>query len=277
MNSKKDIQMIEENRDTLGDRIITKAIEFGASLAGIANVQELKKSPSHTISGKMTEFCGVGTKKVDGKKEGEVDWPENAKSAVVVAVEHPKGAPDMDWWLKGLKGGTKGNAKLMSVFAKLSKWIEEETEITCIKIPYHIEHGGVFMKDTAVLGGLGCIGKSNILITPEYGSQVRLRVMLLDIDLPSTGMMDFDPCKDCKKYCRMACPQNAFGEKIYKEEELGQSVLPGRTGVYSRLSCNQQMELEADAGMEVAIEGTDKTGKQVKYCRLCEMACPVGK
>ncbi|WP_022668175.1 epoxyqueuosine reductase [Desulfospira joergensenii] len=273
----KDNRMIKESKTALSDRIISRTIEFGACMAGIANVEELKESPSHTISGKQTEFSGVGTKEVDGKKKGKVIWPEHANSAVVIAVEHPRYAPDMDWWLKGLKGGTRGNAKLMSVFAKLAKWVEAETGIKCIKIPYHIEHGGVFMKDTAVLAGLGCIGKSNILVTPEYGPRVRLRVMLLDLDLPSTGMTDFDPCKDCEEYCRRACPQKAFEKQIYSKETFGQQKLPGRTGVYSRFTCNLEMEKNLDAGREVVIEGTDKTGKQVKFCRRCEMACPVGR
>ena len=267
---------MDEQAD-IGRQIIRKALEFGASLAGIANVEELKKSPSHMISGKMADFSGVGTKQIDGKKEGEVDWPENARSAVVIAVEHPEAFPDLDWWHKGLKGGTKGNAKLMAVFSKLSGWIEEETQITCIKLAYHIEHGGVFMKDTAVLGGLGCIGKNNILVTPDFGSRVRLRVMLLDIDLPSTGVIDFDPCKDCEEFCRKACPQGAFNEKIYSAEDYGQDILPARTGVYSRFTCNIQMEKEADKGEDLPVEGTDKIGKRVKYCRLCELACPVGK
>ncbi len=266
------------NKKSLNDQIIEKVLEFGASLAGIANVEELKQSPSHRISEQIAgAYEGVGTKQVEGKKSGEVEWPQNAKSAVVIAVEHPSDAPDMDWWLKGLSGGTKGNAKLMAVFSKLSHWLEKEKKIDYIKLPYHIEHGAVFMKDTAVLGGLGCVGKNNILVTPKYGSRVRLRVMVLDKDLPSTGIMDFDPCIDCEEFCRTACPQKAFDKKIYSKEEYNQKELPGRTGVYDRKKCNLQMEKNADAGVDVKIEGTDKTGRQVKYCRRCERACPIGR
>lgn len=267
MNKKQDISR----------QIISKALKSGASLAGIANVEDLKKSPSHTITGKMTDFCGVGTKPVAGKKSGEVTWPDLAKSAVVIAVEHPLNAPEMDWWLRGLKGGTLGNAKLIDVFNKLSDWLENENQIKCFKIPYHIEQGAVFMKDAAVLGGLGCIGKNNILVTPRFGSKVRLRVMLLDIDLPSTGIQDFDPCGDCKEYCRKSCPQGAFTKKIYSPLDYGQDNLPGRNGVYNRQACNLQMEEDVDNGKDASIDGTDKMGKQVKHCRRCEQACPVGR
>lgn len=59
------------------------------------------------------------------------------------------------------------------------------------KLPYHIEHGGVYMKDAAVLAGLGRMGKHNMLITPRYGPRLRLRVMLTEADLPSMGMITF--------------------------------------------------------------------------------------
>lgn len=266
------------NKPTLNDEIIKKALEFGACLAGIANVAELKKSPSHIISQQIAgNYTGVGIKHVEGRKPGEVVWPDNAKSAVVIAVEHPSNAPDMDWWVKGLKGGTKGNAELMAVFSKLSDWLKNEKNMNFITLAYHIEHGAIFMKDTAVLGGLGCIGKNNMLVTPQFGSRIRLRVLLLEKDLPSTGIMDFDPCTDCEEFCRKACPEKAFDEKIYSQEKYGQTELPGRTGVYSRARCGQQMAKNAEKGEAVEIEGIGKTERRIKYCRRCERACPVGR
>jgi len=265
------------NKDDLSLQIINKALEFGASLAGIANVAELKNSPSHIISQKIPGLLSAGTQQVEGKKQGDIHWPDNAKSAVVIAVEHPKGSPDMDWWLMGSKGGTKGNAKLIAVFSKLADWLEKEKQIPYIKLAYHIEHGSVFMKDAAVLGGLGCIGKNNLLVTPQFGSKTRLRVMLLDEDLPSTGILDFDPCADCKEYCRKACPQKVFDKKIYSGQGYGLNELPGRTGVYSRAKCKLQMEKNEASSKDVYIEGSEKKGREVRYCRICEMACPVGK
>ncbi len=265
------------NQKSLSAQIINSALEYGASLAGIVNIRELKKSPSHTIFSVMPEFEGVGTKKMEGRKQGEVQWPDETRSAIVIAVAHPEEKPDYDWWIKGLKGGTKGNVRLISVFVQLADWLETEKQINCINLPYHIENGAVFMKDSAVLGGLGCIGKNNMLITPEFGPRIRLRVMLMDVDLPSTGMSDFDPCTDCKEYCRKACPQKAFDEKIYSEEEFKHGDMPGRTGDYNRISCNVQMEKDKKNGKAVEIEDRNISGYEVRYCRRCELACPVGK
>ena len=265
------------NQKSLSVQIINRAMEYGASIAGIVNIQDLKKSPSHNISGGMPKFDGVGIKTVEGKKPGEVQWPDEAESAIVITVAHPKEKPDYDWWRKGLKGGTKGNACLISVFSKLADWLETEKQIKCIKIPYHIEHGAVFMKDAAVLGGLGCIGKNNMVITPEFGPRVRLRVMLMNVDLPSTGISEFDPCIDCKEYCRKVCPQKAFDEKIYSEELFKRGEMPGRTGVYNRIRCNVQMEKDIENGKAVKIEASNISEYEVKHCRRCELICPVGK
>ncbi len=269
-----------EKIDILGDEIINKALEFGASLAGIANIEELKRSPSNKISSKIFEFSrysGVGTKRVEGIKPGEVKWHDQARSAIVIAIEHPKEVPEMDWWVKGLKGGTTGNSKLMVVITELALWLEKEKQIKCIKLPYHIEYGAIYMKDAAVLAGLGCIGKSNVLVTPKFGPRVRLRVMLLEKELPSTGLLDFDPCLDCKEFCRHACPERAFRDQAYMVEEFGKNELPGRTGVYSRHLCNLQMEKNKENGKDVLVNDTGQKGREVRYCRRCELACPVGR
>ena len=269
--------MIDEKAKRLSREIVVKAKTFGADLAGIARVEDLKQSPSHTISEKLPEFVGVGTKSVEGRKRGIVQWPENAISAIVIAIAHPPEDPEMDWWVKGLSAGnTAGNRLLMSVVKKLAEWLEQELGIRSFKLPYYIEHGAVYMKDTAVMAGLGCIGKSNLLITPRFGPRQRLRVMLIDTDLPSTGPIDFDPCIGCPMPCLKACPQHAFSRKIYTKEAYGIEELPGRSGVYSRLQCARQMDIDRANVEAIEIEGQAAMGKRVKYCRECELACPVG-
>lgn len=271
--------MLEEVRAGLSQEIIAKAKEFGADLAGIARVEDLKSSPSHIMGGQIPDFGGVGVKEVDGRKPGVVEWPENARSVIVIAISHPPEKPELDWWVLGGKsaaGNTAGNKILMSINNKLGDWLEHETGAQCMKLPYHVEFGGIYMKDTAVMAGLGCIGKNNILITPEFGPRQRLRVMLVDIDLAPTGPIDFDPCEDCAMFCRSACPQSAFDAQIYTSEEYGLAQLPGRTGVYSRPLCNKQMDADTANQQMVTVEGQEETVKKTMFCRECELACPVG-
>jgi len=265
-----------------GSVIINKAKELGAVLVGIADIELIKKSPSH----EMLKKIGMGSEGVGsapGETAGtEINWPESAKSVLAIAVSHPGGKPELDWW-DGYKG-TPGNRILIRINRELSEWIEGTTGIKTHKMPYFIEKGGIYLKDAAVLAGLGCIGKNNILITPELGPRVRLRAILLEEELIPTGPIDFDPCNSCDEFCRKACPQSAFERIVYSEAEIGMAELPGRNGCFSRLECNIQMgndigNAEIDVGdmaeSAVDVGEISQTKTCIRYCRKCEMACPV--
>jgi len=269
--------MKSEISPDITSHIVEKAKEFGASLAGIADVEALKTSPSHLIYGKLDEYKTVGNIETGETNPWKIVWPENAKSVIVIAVWHSEEEPELDWWRDGYTGGTHGNRILMSINAKLSKWMEEEKGIKSTQLPYHIENGGIFLKDAAVMAGLGCIGKNNMVVTPEYGPRVRLRAMLTDVVLHGTGPIDFDPCEECGMPCRSVCPQKAFGNRMYSEKQFGLNMLPARTGVYSRHLCNVQMERDNENSEPILVKGQHEPGKLVKYCRRCELACPVSE
>ncbi len=260
----------------IAGRIIHKAKSLGASLAGLATIDELKRAPAFTFSPRMPYWEGVGSRENElGLKPGEVFWPDVAQSVLVIAVEHPVDKPEMDWWFG--KANPAGNRVLIAIIKQLCDWISSTFGIETFHFPYHVEKGGIYLKDAAVLAGLGCIGKNNLLVTPGYGPLVRLRALALDAVMPSTGPIDFDPCTDCKAPCRKVCPQSAFQTQLYKPEDYQQEHLPGRTGVYARPDCNLQMEQNIDGAREEKMDGFDKPVKLVKYCRRCEWACPVGR
>lgn len=270
--------MIDESAAQASRDIVARAKALGADLAGIARVEDLKLSPSHRISDKLPGYDGVACKFVTGRRRAIVQWPTGAVSAVVLAIEHPADKAELDWWITSTSGGnTAGNKLLMAVVDELVDWLEQKMHIHSFKLPYHIEHGAIYMKDAAVLAGLGCIGKNNLLLTPQYGPRLRLRVMLTDADLPATGPTAFDPCVDCVMPCREACPQQAFAKPVYPGQDYGVKELPGRSGVYDRSACNQQMQKDLGNFEEVIGEGRETTGSLVRYCRECELACPVGK
>jgi len=261
----------------ISTQIMEKAKECGASLVGMARVEDLKTSPSHFIHEKLPKYEGIGS--INSEKIGkkEVEWPENAQSAIVIAIEHPKDKPELDWWKDGFAGGTEGNRILISIVGELSEWLEKEKGMGTWKLPYHIEKGGIFLKDAAVLAGLGCIGKNNMVVTPEYGPRVRLRAFLTNKPFLSTGPRDFDPCRKCNMPCRKVCPQDAFKQRIYSEANFGLAQLPGRDGAYDRLQCNIQMVRDKEGALESPVTTANSGGKSVRYCRLCEFSCPVGR
>ena len=258
--------------------ILKKAKALGATLAGFASVDELKTAPSFTFAPKMPGAGqGIGTRKNDlGLKPGEAAWPENARTVLVIAVEHPDNKPEMDWWFGRID--PPGNRVLAGVIRRLCTWITDTYGIGVFHMPYHVEKGGTYLKDASVLAGLGCIGKNNILVTPEYGPRVRLRALTMDVTLPSTGPPSgFDPCASCEEWCRKACPQQSFANTLYDAKDYDQDILPGRDGNFSRPQCNLQMDKDNVNAKEEVIEGSDEPVKLIKYCRNCEQACPIGK
>jgi epoxyqueuosine reductase len=146
----------------LNAQIIEQALSFGASVAGIASVEALKNSPSHIVFEKLDNFDRVRPMDPGDAAPGQTAWPVNVGSAVVVGVKHPEDKPELDWWQNGLLGGTPGNRVLMDIVASLSDWFIQETRYKTYKLPYHFEKGGIFLKDAAVMAGLGCIGKNNL-------------------------------------------------------------------------------------------------------------------
>ncbi len=257
---------------TIGKRIIEFAMENGATLAGIASMEAIKVSASHTIYQKMGDYAGVGTVKEDALPDNQLfTWPDSVRSVLVIGLSHPEDKPELDWW-DGR--GTPGNRILIDIMKRTSQQIENSLNVKTHKLHYYIEKGGIFLKDAAVLAGFGCIGKNNMLITPSNGPRIRLRALLLDAEIHPTGPIAFDPCADCKVPCRRVCPENAMDEKapIFKLSEFIER-LPGRDGCYNREFCNVRME------KDVAESSINNDGKQpvTKYCRKCEFVCPAGK
>ena len=209
--------------------IIQNAKSSDASLAGITSIASLRNSPSYEVYGR-------------------VEVPRGAKSVLVLALVHKAAEPQLDWW--DAEGDSLGNRKLESIAKALRESLHEEFNIIAHLFPYHIGKGGIFLKDAAVLSGLGIIGMNNLLITPEFGPRVRLRALCLDVELEPTGPIDFAPCETCDMPCIQACPQEAF-----------------KDGTYKRVLCNKQMK----------IDEANRVTAYIKYCRACELACPVGK
>lgn len=253
--------------------ILNKARQLGIDLAGFANVEELKVAPSCVFAHKLQRHDKViGTMELS---PGEVKWPKMAKSVLVVAVEHPEDKPELDWWYG--QSSPSGNKLLVNAVKELCEWIPAQLGIDVFHFPYFIEQGGIYLKDAAVLAGLGSIGRNNMLVTTEFGPRVRLRAMALGIPIPSTGPSGFDPCAQCDDFCRQACPQDAFDKSIYSPETDNQVTLPGRDGSYSRPICRIQIKKNNDEAEEYTPQGSAKSMRVIKFCRACEWSCPVGK
>lgn len=273
--------MVNKNILSASFQILEKTKQLGAALAGFALENDLRTCPSSVFVRRMRSIGKSDTTR--NMESGRRDAagvntlnPRKSGSVLVIAVEHPADQPEMDWWHG--RWESPGNRILAGIVEQLCVWITETYGIGTSHLPYHPQGRGTYLKDAAVLAGLGCIGRNNLLVTPEYGPRVRLRALTLDAVVPSTGITGFDPCASCEGMpCRRACPASAFDHQLYTANEYRPAQLPGRDGSFSRPVCNSQMGKDMTAAETQIIEGLDAPVKVIRYCRECELACPAGK
>ena len=110
-------------------------------------------------------------------------------------------------------------------------------------------------KMAAHLAGLGWIGKSCLLITPEAGPRARWITILTDAPLPAGTPMAVR-CGDCRE-CVDICPVKAFTGRNFAEAD-------SREARYDARRCEKFLKgREASTGYGV--------------CGMCLYTCPYGK
>ncbi len=137
--------------------------------------------------------------------------------------------------------------------------------------------GVLSLKHSAEQAGLGRIGRSNLLITPQYGPRVRLGALLTSAPLVADPLLDNPVCYPKCRLCVKACPTGAISEQghldhiqcfMEKEDraELNRKRLEGiRNAAKGDLTAYDAR----------AVSAADYVGRS---CGLhCLKACPVGK
>ena len=111
-------------------------------------------------------------------------------------------------------------------------------------------------KLAANLAGLGWIGKSCLLVTPEAGPRVRWATVLTDAPLLITGEPMEVRCGECNE-CVEICPVSAFTGESFRENEP-------REERYDARKCEEYL-YNADEDDDWAV------------CGLCIYVCPYGR
>lgn len=113
--------------------------------------------------------------------------------------------------------------------------------------------GVISHKLAAHLAGLGWIGKSCLLVTPDYGPRVRFTTILTDAPL-KTGSSISDKCYDCRE-CVTICPAKAF------------------TGASFNPSEPREVRYNAHLCLDYNLKRKEKLGDDL--CGLCVYVCPM--
>lgn len=115
--------------------------------------------------------------------------------------------------------------------------------------------GTISHKLAANLSSLGWIGKSCLLITPEYGPRVRFATILTDTPVKAGSPID-NKCYDCTK-CVDICPVKAF------------------TGARFNPSEPREARFKAHLCRNYSEKRREKLGEGI--CGLCVYICPYGR
>ncbi|MGN0333485.1 MAG: 4Fe-4S double cluster binding domain-containing protein [Lachnospiraceae bacterium] len=111
-------------------------------------------------------------------------------------------------------------------------------------------------KTVATTAGIGWIGKSCLLVTPEYGSAIRISSLLTDAPLPCATPITSSKCGDCTR-CVDACPAHALKGTLWKAQ------MP-REEIFDKDICYKTQR-------EIMLE---RTGIDTDLCGKCFVVCP---
>ena len=110
--------------------------------------------------------------------------------------------------------------------------------------------GSIPLKYAAQMAGLGTIGKSSLLVTPQYGPRIRLLAVVTNAPLTADKPLSMDLCGKCK-VCEKVC--------------IAQAISEGRLDI--EMCWRAEMEL-----------GEPVPESSFKLCPApCLKFCPVGK
>ncbi|UCG16502.1 MAG: epoxyqueuosine reductase, partial [Phycisphaerales bacterium] len=112
-------------------------------------------------------------------------------------------------------------------------------------------------KLAAHLAGLGWIGKSCLLITPEVGPRVRWTTVLTDAPLATTGEAMDERCGDCDQ-CVEICPAGAVTGRAFRADEP-------RDARFDTSKCDGYFATMKEQDPETAV------------CGMCLYVCPHGR
>lgn len=153
------------------------------------------------------------------------------------------------------------NARLDAIVTAGAAWLEERGWRAFAQTTGAVRQDGQWRtplphKTVATRAGLGWIGKSCLLVTPEYGSALRLSSLVTDAPLPVKEAVTESRCGACR-ICVEACPAGALKGALWR---------PGmdREDLFDRQRCFEKQHELMRA----------RTGIDADLCGKCFVVCP---
>jgi len=233
-----------KDMDELRERLECLASNLGLDLLGVADLKDAKdfiqaKCGAHIV--RFPRAVSIGVRLLDAV----VDELYRHETLSVIFT------------YRGLYNSV--NATLDRAALLLAKEIQE-SGFDAYPIPASQEidpsalEGAFSHKLAAHLSGLGWIGKSCLLITPDYGPRVRLATVLTDARLEPGHQLQ-DKCGSCTR-CVDICPVKAFARVPFNADE------------------HREVRFKAHLCRDYTDRRAQRLGEGI--CGLCVYVCPHG-
>jgi epoxyqueuosine reductase QueG len=143
--------------------------------------------------------------------------------------------------------------------------------------------GDLNLKHAAFEAGLGSRGKSDLLVTKDYGPRVRLFGVITDADLKPTPKDDQNYCTQCD-ICIKSCPSGALSDSGCDQQKCSRFAM--KNGLPNILAFIKELEslAETPEALFKKLRGLDMWNywqalSQGSFyeCFMCIQSCPVGK
>ncbi len=215
----------EENCQKLKNFVLAE----GISLFGVADIREIRKDfllPKETVE-KLDSAVSLGYRLSQSVLDTLVDRPNQ------IYFFHYQ----------------RVNVLLDTVALKVTRFIQDEG-YQALPIPasqvvdWQNLKGHLSHREIGYLAGLGWQGRNNLLVNPDYGSQVRYITILTNYPLTTNHPLS-SSCGKCKS-CIPVCPAGAIEENSFSPEKC-------------RLKLKEFMK-------------TEKISQQI--CGICLKVCP---
>lgn len=177
------------------------AIDLGADLCGIAPIERFNGAP------RGFHPCDI--------------FP-NTKSVVVIAKCMPTGSYNASNPIPYTAANDAILQEVILITCELCTKLEKAENVIAVPIPsepyeYWDEEkqegkGILSLKHAGYAAGLGILGKNTLLTNKTYGNRIILGALLLNIELESDPIAEYQFCTESCRLCINACPVQAINE-----------------------------------------------------------------
>lgn len=179
-----------------------------------------------SILGLGADVCGFASSERFGEfPEGyaPTDIYRDCKSVIAFGMALPAGLLDVNPRLVYAHFNGDIICRLVDEISFCAaRLIEDNYKISAVPVPCDAPNeywdaenltakGLISMKHTAVLCGLGQLGKSTLLLNPKYGNRLTIGAILLNVKLRSDEMSENICIPGCNK-CAEGCPAHAIAD-----------------------------------------------------------------